>query len=66
MEGDVRILGARGEERAQAGVLIERGETVRTLVDAWALLAMNDGASITVRADSELRFDEYRYVPKAR
>jgi hypothetical protein len=63
LEGDVRILGARGEERAQAGVLIDRRETVRTMPDAWALLAMSDGATITMRAETELRFDDYLYDP---
>lgn len=63
LEGDVRLFGVRGEERAQAGVRIEQGETVRTMPNAWALLAMSDGASITVRADSEVRFDTYRFDP---
>ena len=65
LEGDVRLFGVRGEERAQAGVRIEQGETVKTMPNAWALLAMSDGASITVRADSEVRFDTYRFDPDA-
>ena len=63
MEGDVRIVGTRGEERAQVGVVVDRSETVRTMANAWALIAMLDGATITVRADTEMRFDDYRYDP---
>jgi DNA segregation ATPase FtsK/SpoIIIE-like protein len=63
LDGDVRIVGATGERRAQTGTQIEEGDTVKIGADAWALLGMSDGASVTVRPDSELRFDRYRYAP---
>lgn len=63
MEGDVRIWTAGRERRAQPAAILEQGDIVRVATDAWALLAMNDGATITVRPETELRFDIYRYDP---
>ena len=31
--------------------------------NAWALLAMSDGATMTVRSETEMRLDNYRYAP---
>lgn len=63
LEGDVRIVDRRGERRARAGMEIEEGDTLKVGANAWALLAMTDGASITMRPDSELKFDNYKYLP---
>lgn len=63
LEGDVRVVERRGERRAQAGMEIEEGDTLKVGANAWALLAMTDGASITMRPDSELKFDNYKYLP---
>ena len=63
MEGDVRISSAGSERRAQVGTALQQGDVVRVPMDAWALLAMSDGATITMRPETELRFDDYRYDP---
>ena len=60
-EGDVRIVSATGDRAALAGLELNEGDTVRTGADAWALLAMSDGASMTLRPQSQLRIDTYRY-----
>lgn len=63
LEGDVRIV-SRGSERAAApGAQINQGDLVRTGDNAWVLLAMTDGTSLTVRPASQLRFDRYYYEP---
>ena len=60
-EGDVRIASTTGDRAAVAGLELNEGDTVRTGADAWALLAMSDGASMTLRPQSQLRIDTYRY-----
>ena len=62
-EGEVRVISATADRRAQAGLEINEGDTVKTGANAWALLAMSDGASLTLRPDSQVRFDAYRYNP---
>jgi hypothetical protein len=61
LEGDVRVATKAAERRAQAGMAINEGDTVKTGANAWVLLAMADGASLTLRPDSQLKFDTYRY-----
>jgi hypothetical protein len=61
LEGSVRVVRSAGDRAGEAGMAIEEGDTVIAGPDAWALLAMSDGASVTLRADSELRFESYRY-----
>ena len=61
-EGDVRITGKGGLRRAAPGLVIEEGDTVRTATNAWALFEMSDGASITVRAATEMRVTRYRFT----
>ena len=63
LEGEVHVVDSRGARRVQAGTEVLEGDTVRVGPDAWALLAMADGATLTVRSDSELRLDTYRYAP---
>ena len=62
-DGDVRVADANAERRAQTGAEIQEGDTIKVGANAWALLGMSDGASLTMRPDSELRFDQYRYAP---
>ena len=64
LEGEVRLISATVDRRAQAGSEINEGDTVRTGDNAWALLAMSDGASLTLRQNSQVRFDTYRYNPE--
>lgn len=63
LEGDVRVMSANSDRAAAAGAEISEGDTVKTGDNAWALLAMTDGASFTLRPNSQLRFDAYRYNP---
>ena len=61
LDGDVRIVTKLADRAAKAGLEINEGDTVKTGDNAWALLAMSDGASITLRPNSQLKFDTYRY-----
>lgn len=63
LEGDVRVLSAGSDRAGAAGAEISEGDTVKTGDNAWVLLAMTDGASFTLRPNSQLRFDAYRYNP---
>ena len=65
-EGDVRIISGTKERLVKAGMEIEEGDLLRTSANAWALLAMSDGASITVRESTEMRITAYRYAPDAK
>ena len=64
LEGEVRIVSASGDRAAHAGSEINEGDTIKTGANAWALLAMSDGATITLRPQSQLRLDAYRYDPE--
>lgn len=60
-EGDIRVVSAAGERAAQTGMELNEGDTVKSGAGAWALLAMSDGASLTLRPDTLLKIDVYRY-----
>lgn len=63
--GDVRIVRADGrQDVAVKGVRILEGDTVVTGADGQAQLLMADQALISLRPDSSLRFDTYRYAGK--
>ena len=52
----------RGAERpAKADMEVEEGDTIRTGANAWALIEMNDGGSLTLRPDTTLSITTYRY-----
>jgi hypothetical protein len=63
LEGDVRVVSASSDRPGAAGAEINEGDTVKTGDNAWALLTMTDGASFTLRPNSQLRFQAYRYNP---
>src|SRR3989338_1723451 len=63
--GDVRIVGAAGERKAEKGGEIEANESIVSGKDGMAQLRMSDGAFIAVRADTELRIDQYQFSGKA-
>jgi hypothetical protein len=65
LEGEVRVVSATTDRQVQAGAEINEGDTIKTDENAWALLAMTDGASLTLRQNSQVRFDTYRYNPDA-
>lgn len=62
VEGQVSVFSGKQECAPRYGLDLEEGDAVRTGPNAWALLAMMDGAKITVRPESELRIDTYRYT----
>ena len=62
--GDVRIVGAAGERKAEKDGDIEAKETIVSGKDGIAQLRMSDGAFIAVRPDTELHIDQYQYNGK--
>lgn len=62
VEGQVSVFSGKQECAPRYGLDLEEGDAVRTGPNAWALLSMMDGAKITVRPDSEVRIDSYRYT----
>lgn len=62
VEGQVSVFSGKQECAPRYGLDLEEGDAVRTGANAWALLSMMDGARITVRPDSEVRIDSYRYT----
>ena len=61
LEGPVSVITRGAERAARPEMEIEEGDTIRTGRDAWALIEMVDGASLTLRPDTTLRFTAYRY-----
>lgn len=62
LEGPVSVV-ARGVERAARPEMeIEEGDTITTGRNAWVLLEMTDGGSLTLRPDTTLRITTYRYT----
>lgn len=62
VEGDVKIFSGAQECAPRYGLDLDEGDGVRTGPKSWALLNMMDGTKITVRPDTELRIDAYRYT----
>lgn len=65
VEGRVTVFSGREECAPRYGLDLEEGDAVRTGEKSWALLTMMDGARITVRPQSEVRIDLYRYHESA-
>jgi hypothetical protein len=65
VEGQVNVFSGRQECAPRYGLDLEEGDAVRTGAKSWALLSMMDGAKITVRPDTEVRIDAYRYTESA-
>lgn len=65
VSGDVKIVSPDGRETVAAkGVKIAEGDTIVTGANGNAQLRMADEALISIRPDSTLRFDTYRYAGK--
>jgi hypothetical protein len=65
VEGQVNVYSGREECAPRYGLDLDEGDAVRTGPKSWALLFMMDGARITVRPESEVRIDRYRYSEAA-
>lgn len=61
-EGDVKIIAKGATRNAAPGLEVNEGDQVRTGANSWALIEMTDGASITVRASTDMRISKYRYA----
>ena len=62
VEGQVSIFSNKPECAPRYGLDLDEGDAVRTGDKAWALLTMMDGTKITVRPDTEVRIDAYRFT----
>ena len=62
IEGQVRVFSGKAECAPRHGLDVDEGDVVRTGDKAWALLTMMDGTKITVRPDTEVRVDVFRYT----
>ena len=62
IEGKVSVFSGKPECAPRYGLDLDEGDAVRTGEKSWALLTMMDGAKITVRPDTEVRIDAYRYT----
>ncbi len=62
IEGQVNVFSGKAECAPRYGLDVDEGDVVRTGDKAWAILTMMDGTKITVRPDTELRVDVYRYT----
>lgn len=61
--GDVSVIARNGDSKpATVGSGVEAGDAVSTAgAQSWAVLRMEDGASFTLRPNSRMRIDQYRY-----
>jgi hypothetical protein len=60
--GDVRVLGDDGIARvAVRNGALRQGESIVTGPNSLAQLHMTDGGAVSVRADTQLKLDAYRY-----
>ncbi len=62
IEGPVQVFSGKPECAPRYGLDLDEGDAVRTGDKAWALLNMMDGSKITVRPNTEIRIDAYRYT----
>lgn len=62
IEGSVQVFSGKPECAPRYGLDLDEGDAVRTGDRAWALLSMMDGSKITVRPNTEIRIDAYRYT----
>ncbi|MBV8659089.1 MAG: FecR domain-containing protein [Burkholderiales bacterium] len=62
--GEVKRWGADGHPRTSALYAhIEAGDVLATGADGWAVLSMVDGASLTLKPNTRMRVDDYRFTP---
>ena len=60
--GEVKIVGADGVARdAERGGEFSQGESIVTGTDALAQVRMSDGGALSVRAESQLKLEGYRF-----
>jgi hypothetical protein len=64
--GNVTVVRPSGTTPLRTGSEVQEGDTLVTGPDGWALLSMVDGGIITLRPDTRLRIDTYRYSAGAR
>lgn len=62
--GQLQAISQNGARDLARNDRIREGETVRTGTKGYAQIRFRDGALMTLRSDSEVRIDEYRYEGK--
>ncbi|NLR76779.1 FecR family protein [Leeia aquatica] len=60
----VRHVGKTSSEAIEMDDPLENGDVVSTGQNSWVILSMQDGASLTLRAQTQLRIEAYRYHPQ--
>ena len=64
--GELKRWGPDGRPRTAAVLAhVEAGDVLATGVDGWAVLSMVDGASLTLKPNTRMRIDDYRFEPDA-
>ncbi|MBV8657431.1 MAG: FecR domain-containing protein [Burkholderiales bacterium] len=64
--GEIKRWGPDGRPRTAAVLAhVEAGDVLATGVDGWAVLSMVDGASLTLKPNTRMRIDDYRFEPDA-
>ncbi|MFA5826401.1 MAG: FecR family protein, partial [Gallionellaceae bacterium] len=59
--GDVRVTNAAGSRVAAKGMEIEQRDTIIAGQNSMAQLRLTDGAFIALRANTEMRLDQYKF-----
>lgn len=59
--GDVRVTNAAGSRVAAKGMEIEQSDTIIAGQNSMAQLRLTDGAFIALRANTEMRLDQYKF-----
>lgn len=65
MTGDVKILSANGKEHTPVkGDSFNTGDTILTGASGTAQIRMNDGGLMAIRANTQLKLDQYIFNRK--
>lgn len=60
LNGQITVAHASGVAQAvKVGDAVDKGDTVSAGPNSWAVLSMQDGASLTLRPNAKLRIDDY-------
>ncbi len=60
MNGQIMLAHASGVAQAvKVGDAVDKGDTVSAGPNSWAVLSMQDGASLTLRPNAKLHIDDY-------
>jgi hypothetical protein len=60
--GDVRVLNPGGDRRPERGEEVREGETILTGAGALTQIRLADGGMLSVRGDTEMKFDRFSHA----